>query len=127
MKRLVTAFLGIGGIGIIAAILSVIKWGIFYFDKVYLLFSLSINGILVIIGFFGAWVIKVFDENRNRMKEYRKGIDEKIEDLNKDMISTQNRLLELEEKLIILNDKDLDRKEKLNEKSWNSRKKRRKK
>lgn len=112
MRKLVSIFLGMGTIGIIAGILSVIKWGILYFDEVYLLFSLSINGILIIIGFFGAWIIKNFDDYRKSSRDYKKEIDGKTEDLNKDIASISNRLLQMEGNLI-----DLNGNEKIKEKS----------
>ena len=105
MRKLVPAFLGVGSVGIITAILSVLKWGIFYFNRLNLFFALSISGIFIIIGFFGAWIIYTFDDSRNRLKTYKKEIDEKIDDLNKDMASISNRLLLMEGTLIDLNEK----------------------
>ena len=116
MRKLIYAFLGIGGIGMIAAILSIIKWGIVNFDRVYLLFALSINSLFVIIGFSGAWVIKTFDDYKNRNKEYIKKIDEEIDGVEKDMASTQNRLLVMEGNLIGLNEKQPEKREKSNKK-----------
>lgn len=114
MRKLVTAFLGVGGIGIIAGILFVLKWGIFYFDRLNLFFSLSISGILVIMGFFGAWVIKTFDDYKNRSRDYKKEIDGKIDDLEKDLASISNRLMYIESVQIGINDKEFDKSQKLN-------------
>ena len=102
MRKLVTAFILLGGLGVIAGILSFLKWGIFHLDKPYLLFSLSISGVLVIIGFFGAWVINSFDSIRNRLKDYKNETEKRFDDLEKDMAATQNRLMILEGELIDL-------------------------
>lgn len=105
MRKLVSIFIGIGGVGITAAILSIVKWGILHFDRLYLLFSLSINGLLIIVGFFGSWVIKTFDDYRISSREYKKCYDEKVDDLEKDMASISNRLMSVEGIVIDLNNK----------------------
>lgn len=111
MRKLVTVFFGIGIVGIIGAILSTIKWGIISFSEVYLFFALLISGILFILGFFGAWIIMTFDDYKTRLREYKKDVDGKIKNIEDDMASTQKELMEVDSKLIELNEKSFDEEE----------------